>query len=328
MIAKCQVCYGVGTTDGTTDGMSFPEPCLECGGTGIVKYTPLAKQKNKTRSHMATKSKTSSSKGKNGDAKKSLADLWDDTDPSEANNRPSSGEHEVRLNKIWIDKSKPKKGVAAFVEYEVIAGEEEGKKLKQMYKLRDADLSKGPGLAFLMRDLALLGYEKVKGSKMEKVLKEISEEQPMVTINVKENGQYVNAFLQGSVEDATGDDDDDDDDDEGEGDEIVVGSKVTWEDDDGDDQEGEVVKINAKKGVATVKDDDDEEHKIDLDDLKLVDEDDDDDDDDEEEEKSKSKTKKKGKKDDDDDDDDDDEDDINIQVHPDRIDFDFDVDVD
>lgn len=199
-----------------------------------------------------------------GEDRLTLADLWDNTDPSEASNILSVGEHEVRINEMILKKD-PKKGTAVFCEYEAIEGDEEGKKIRQMYKLTDAAGEKAPGLAFLKRDLALLGYDDVPGAKMEKVLKEISEEQPMVIVRVAENGQYTNAYLQGAAGNVGGKAGDDDE-------EVEVGDKVTWTDEDGDDHEGEVVKI--KKDKATVKDDDDEEHKVELSELTKADEED------------------------------------------------------
>lgn len=215
--------------------------------------------------------KGTKSKGGNGDRKLSLADLWDDTDASEASNLLPAGEHEVRLNGIEL-KNDPKKGDAAFAEYEAVEGEYEGQKCRQMYKLRDSEGQKGPGLAYLMRDLELLGFKEVSGKDLKKVLKQIGEDQPIVTIVVKENGQYTNAYLQGSVEDAEGDGDS-----EGEEAEIEEGSSVTWEE-DGEEKTGEVVKINSKKGTAKVTDEDGEEFTVDLDDLSLADADEGDDD--------------------------------------------------
>lgn len=204
---------------------------------------------------MATKKTAPKSTGSSTSNKRSLADMWDDTDPSEASNSLPPGEQEVRINKMEL-KDDPKKGKAVFVEYESIEGDNEGRKARQLYKLTDADGGKAPGLAYLMRDLALLGYEKIEGKKLPKVLKEITEEQPMVIVTAKENGQYINVYLQGLVDDATtGSDDDDDEDDDSEDDDseeeksFKVGDTVTNE----DDEEGEVVAVNTKKETADVK---------------------------------------------------------------------------
>lgn len=194
----------------------------------------------------------------------SLADLWDDTDANEASNKPSDGQHEVRINKFEM-KDDAKKGTAAFVEFEVIDGDEEGKSVRQMYKLTDAAGGKGPGLAYLKRDLALLGHEDVPGGKLKKVLAEITEEQPMAIIQVKTNGQYCNAFLQGLAEnvDAGADDKGKTSD----SDKLEVGDKVK----DADDNEFEIVSINKKKETAVVKDSDDDESTVDLEDLTKID---------------------------------------------------------
>lgn len=229
-------------------------------------------------SHMASKKKP------NPDTKLSLADLWDDTDPSDADNSlPAGADQELRLNKLEYKKSP--KGEAVFAEYECIEGEHEGSKSRQMYKLRDADGSRGPGLAYLQRDLALLGYEDVSGKKLLKTLKEITEEQPMVIATVKENGQYKNVFLQGPLEGVEADDDEDEDEeDEDEDDEPKkkkkskkAGKKKKADDDDDDDEDEED------------EDEDEDEDEEDEDE----DEDEDDEDEDEEEEAPK---KKKGKK--------------------------------
>lgn len=220
----------------------------------------------------------------------SLAEIWDNTDPSEASNNLPAGEHEVRLNSIEL-KDDPKKGKAAIITYEAIDGDHEGKTLRQLYKLADPAGGKGPGVAYLMRDLALLGYSDIDGKKLKKTLQEISDEQPMVIINAVENGQYTNAYLQGLPENIEKKDDDEE---EEEGSELEVGDKVTGEDDDGNDVTGTIKKINAKKGIATVEDDDEEEYTCDLEGLTKVEEEEEDEDEDEEE--VKPKVKAKGKK--------------------------------
>lgn len=213
---------------------------------------------------------------KKAPGKLTLADLWDGTDPQEASNQLPAGDHTVRLNALTL-KPDEKKGTAVFAEYEAIEGENEGKKLRQMYKLTDADGNKAQGMAFLMRDLALIGYEDVKGKKLEKTLKEISEEQPMVVISAKENGQYINAYLQGPA-----DGDIENSEEEEEEAEIEVGSQVTGVNAKGKEIEGEVTKI--KGDTITVEDEDGKEHKCELDDLELVEEEEEEEDEDEDEE--------------------------------------------
>jgi hypothetical protein len=239
-----------------------------------AKRQPERRQRyvtNKTKQKIHSMAKTNKPAGR-----PSLADLWDDTDPSEATNTLPNGTHEVRINKIELKEDK-KKGEAAILEVEGLEGDIEGLKGRQLYKLRDVKGGKGPGLAYLMRDLALLGYEKITGAKLKKTLKEISDEQPMVVVNAKENGAYVNIYIQGLVGEVKGADDDGEEDDAASSD-IEEGDTVTW-DNDGDDVKGKVTKINEAKGVATVQpidddgDDDGKPVKVDLEDLTKVDED-------------------------------------------------------
>lgn len=208
----------------------------------------------------ASKKPASNSKAaKKGGASKgggqTLADLFDETDSSEASNLPSPGEHTARINSMEL-KVDPKKGTAVFAAYEVTEGDEEGKKIRQMYKLLDEGGNKAQGMAYLKKDLELLGYEDASGKKLKSVLKEISDEQPIVVINVKESGQYTNAYLLGLAEEGalSGDGDDDA--------ELEVGDSVLGENEDGDDVTGEIIKI--KGDTATVETADGEKHKCEL----------------------------------------------------------------
>lgn len=198
----------------------------------------------------------------------SLAAMWDDTDESEASNFLPEGEHEVRLNTIELS-TKKDKGTAVFVNYESLEGDNEGKTARQMYKLTDAAGDKGPGFAYLKRDLKLLGYPDVPGAKLEKVLKEITEEQPIVIIKCVKNGDYFNCYLQGTAENPA--DAKQDDDDKQEKATIEVGSKVKWEE-GGKELKGEVQKI--KKGVAYIEDSEGDDYEVEMDDLELDEEDD------------------------------------------------------
>lgn len=74
------------------------------------------------------------------------------------------------------------------------------KDLAQWYKLLDKDGSPGQGLGFLKRDLEILGYAEVKFSELEDTFAAIVTERPEVIINVKQNGQWTNAYLQGLAE--------------------------------------------------------------------------------------------------------------------------------
>lgn len=227
-------------------------------------------------------------------APQSLADLWDSTDASEASNNLPTGTHTVRLNEITM-KVDPKKGEAAIVVFEAIDGDYEGKTARQFYKLKDIEGNKGPGIAYLQRDLALLGYENIPGAKIKKTLKEISDDQPMCVVNVKENGQYTNVYLQGLAEEGIVDSDDTEAEEEEEETEeeesedseeeteeteeeseeeeeeepytASVGDDVKWTDEDGDEHTGTIKKLVAKAGKAKIEDEDGDEMLVKLEDL-------------------------------------------------------------
>lgn len=95
------------------------------------------------------------------------------------------------------------KGTSACVEYTGHEDEDEkvaGKRLKQYYKLVEADeKTPGQGCGFFKADMAQLGYEDIGFDDIEAAFKEISREQPLVEIQVKQNGQYTNAYLKGVV---------------------------------------------------------------------------------------------------------------------------------
>lgn len=198
----------------------------------------------------------------------SLASLFDAADASNASNKLSEGQHEVRLNEIKLVEDKAK-GTYASATFEAIDGDEEGKKASSRYTLIDAQGEPSAGLDILKRDLALLGYEDVKGSKLKKVLEEITEEQPMCIVNVKLNGQYANVYLQGVSEGGvpnTEDDGDKEDGKEAEA-EVVLGSKVSFTHAKEGELEGEVIKITDDTAIVLV---DKKKYKVAGEDLTLV----------------------------------------------------------
>lgn len=230
----------------------------------IKKTTKSTKS---TKASALAPSPAKASKASKKPSRSSLASLFDETDMSEASNLLSEGEHEVRLNSIEISE-KPGKGAAAFMEVESIDGDEEGKKGRQMYKLTDEDGAKQVGMAYLKRDLALLGYEDVSGEDLVSTLEELTNEQPMLIVNVKKNGQYTNIYIQGLAENVEAGDDDEDED-ETETPSIEIGTRVTF-DNDGEEVAGKVLKLKGEDAV--IKGDDGEKYQVNLDDLSVEDE--------------------------------------------------------
>lgn len=115
------------------------------------------------------------------------------------------GDHEARILEMLYEKTV--KGESVKVTYEATTADEEseayGKKSSQWYQIFDKDGNLGKGVGFLKADLEKLGVEedKQKLAVLEETLAEISAEQPLVNVRVKQNGQYLNVYLQGLVED-------------------------------------------------------------------------------------------------------------------------------
>jgi hypothetical protein len=122
--------------------------------------------------------------------------------------KPGGGFMEVGTHRAFITEfvvEEPNdKGHSAKITYEGSDQSENeavhGKEISQWYQLLKKDGSPGQGLGFLKRDLETLGYADVAGDDLEDVLAEIMTNRPEVIINVKRNGQYTNAYLQGLVE--------------------------------------------------------------------------------------------------------------------------------
>jgi hypothetical protein len=113
------------------------------------------------------------------------------------------GRHRAFITEMVLEEPNDK-GTSAKVTYEGSPQSENeevhGKSLSQWYKLLDKDGTPAQGLGFLKRDLEILGYADVTGDQLEDVFAQITSERPEVVINVKQNGQWTNAYLQGLVE--------------------------------------------------------------------------------------------------------------------------------
>lgn len=94
------------------------------------------------------------------------------------------------------------KGQSVRLKYEIAsAGDFRGVEVTQWYKVFEADgETPGKGASFLKKDLAVLDYEDVKFDDLEEVFEEIVEKNIGVVIQVKNNGAFVNAYLQGLAE--------------------------------------------------------------------------------------------------------------------------------
>lgn len=115
------------------------------------------------------------------------------------------GDWEARILEMVIEK-KAEKGESVKVTYEATTTDEDseayGKKSSQWYQIFDKDGNIGKGVGFLKTDLEKLGVDEEgrKYANLESTLEQISTEQPLVNIKVKQNGQYFNVYLQGLAE--------------------------------------------------------------------------------------------------------------------------------
>ena len=93
------------------------------------------------------------------------------------------------------------KGVNALLKYEVAdEGDYQGKVIPTYYRLQEASGEVGKGMGIFKKDLAKLGFPEVAGADVDDALGQLVEAMDGVAIKVKQNGQYVNAYLQGLVE--------------------------------------------------------------------------------------------------------------------------------
>jgi len=134
----------------------------------------------------------------------SKADAFDEVAPGGALGIPP-GDWECRIIEMVYEKNT--KGESVKVTYEATAVDEEspayGKKSSQWYQIFDKDGNKGKGIGFLKGDLEKLGVDEEgqKFANLEDTLEQITAEQPLVNVKAKQNGQWLNVYLQGLVDD-------------------------------------------------------------------------------------------------------------------------------
>jgi hypothetical protein len=123
---------------------------------------------------------------------KSLASAFDEAKPQ---GQTEAGKYDAILIEAVLQKA-DEKGQSARFKYEIASeGDNQGNQITQFYKLVNADGSRGSGLAYLKRDLAVLQKGDVKGSELEEALEELTTEMPGVSVTVKQNEQWTNVYL-------------------------------------------------------------------------------------------------------------------------------------
>ena len=93
------------------------------------------------------------------------------------------------------------KGTSVLLKYEVAdEGDSQGKVIPTYYKVLELDGTAGKGMGILKKDLGKLGFPDVSGADVEDALRQLEEAMDGVSLKVKQNGQYTNAYLQGLVQ--------------------------------------------------------------------------------------------------------------------------------
>lgn len=123
---------------------------------------------------------------------RSLEETFDDT---KAQGQTEEGKYEAVLNEAVLMPANEKGQSVMFAYLIATEGDNQGNRVAQFYKLLNDDGSRGQGLAYLKRDLAVLQKGDVKGSELEDALEELAEEKPGCSITVKQNGAFTNVYL-------------------------------------------------------------------------------------------------------------------------------------
>lgn len=158
-----------------------------------TKTPPPTRQTGKTRT-------TEQPEGGEEKGGMSKADAFDN---AKAQGAVDNGKYDAVISELVLQDA-DEKGQSVRIKYKIATdGDFVNQELAQFYKCFEADESPGKGLAFLKKDLAILGYDDVKFNELEQVFEEIVEKRMGVVITVKQNGQFTNCYLGGLCEDST-----------------------------------------------------------------------------------------------------------------------------
>lgn len=145
-------------------------------------------------------------KKKKAKARRSLADVFDETKPGRG--LMPVGEYKMKVLGFELegeiaDDPDEQGELKVKVTYEGGEDEEEGVAgvtISQWYQIADDDGEPGPGIPFLKGDLDILGYEDVILADLEEIFADVASEEPEVVVKVVQNGRFTNAYLQGLAE--------------------------------------------------------------------------------------------------------------------------------
>lgn len=157
--------------------------------------------------------------------------------------------------------------------FKITEGESKGEKLTD-YQGLDTD----KGISFFMRDIKRLGYEEPESLEdCGPIVKEINEEQPMIRITVKNNGDFQNVFIDKALSADEVDEGTEEgaevagkgkDEKEEEEVEIEIGMTVVATV-DGEEVTGKITKILESLGKVKIEDEDGNVHKVSVDEISL-----------------------------------------------------------
>jgi hypothetical protein len=162
---------------------------------------PAAKKAGNARSERMRSEEHQHPQHDNGGGDGAPVNKADAFDKAKATGSCEPGKYEAIISEFVLQKP-DEKGQSARIKYEIATdGDQRGTEVTQFYKMFEADETPGKGLNFLKRDLAILGYPDVKFGDLEDVFEEVVEKQIGVNVQVKQNGQWTNIYLNGLCED-------------------------------------------------------------------------------------------------------------------------------
>jgi hypothetical protein len=206
------------------------------------------------------------------------------------------GRYEMRCVDAKIGISKNKR-VQAVLTWKFLNGDYKGKEKLDFEGLTEDHLE------YLLRKLDAMGYDTAEiedlESDLNKIFADIKKEKPKCRVRIKTKGEFQNVYVDGPLDEESGDEDEEDEEDEEEDEEEKPkkgkGKKSKKKDEDDDEEEED-------------EEEEDEDEEESGDEEADDDEEDEEEDEDEEEEKPKKKGKKKSKKDEDEDEEEEEED--------------------
>jgi hypothetical protein len=111
------------------------------------------------------------------------------------------GKYEAIIVEAKLLDMDPQKGRKVFFKYEVCdEGDVKGKSATQYYSILQPDGSAAKGLPIFKKDMEVLGFPGIKFDQLEEALAALVEEKVGVSLEAKQNGQWLNVNIKGVVE--------------------------------------------------------------------------------------------------------------------------------